>query len=306
MKLPADPTTPLEDEPTLSDVGRPIVVLADATTKLERRIIESWVQRQALASQLTDVVSIRPSRRRNLGQRTDPRLHARLDRGDDPWVVPVRVAWLPNERNGRRSVSLIDILKLGDPRDPDPVREHVILSKFPHRVRIVIGAGASAAELHGAHDASIEASTFNDFVTRRAHRALERAERQLRGNRYKVPKFLHEEILNRSEFRDGVMRLANEIGLPPELALARSRYYLREIAASHKPFVIDLLANFIHWVYSQGSDTTPTSSSRSPNSASSTRSPSSPPTDPTSTASPSNSCCGRTTCRRTTRRQGST
>jgi glycerol-3-phosphate O-acyltransferase len=252
MKLPADPTTPLEDEPTLSDVGRPIVVLADATTKLERRIIESWVQRQALASQLTDVVSIRPSRRRNLGQRTDPRLHARLDRGDDPWVVPVRVAWLPNERNGRRSVSLIDILKLGDPRDPDPVREHVILSKFPHRVRIVIGAGASAAELHGAHDASIEASTFNDFVTRRAHRALERAERQLRGNRYKVPKFLHEEILNRSEFRDGVMRLANEIGLPPELALARSRYYLREIAASHKPFVIDLLANFIHWVYSQG------------------------------------------------------
>ncbi len=252
MRLPADPATPLEDEPPLPEVDRPIVVLADATTKLERRIIEAWAQRQANAESVTDVISIRPSRRRKVGQRTDPRLHARLDRGDDPWVVPVRIAWLPNERNGRRSVSLVDILKLGDPRDPDPVREHVILSKFPHRVRVVTGAGASASELQAAHNASVEASTFNDFVTRRAHRALERAERQLRGNRYKVPRFLHEEILNRSEFRDGVMRLASEIGLPPELALARSRYYLREIAASHKPFVIDLLANFIHWVYSQG------------------------------------------------------
>ncbi|MDH3249560.1 MAG: 1-acyl-sn-glycerol-3-phosphate acyltransferase [Acidimicrobiia bacterium] len=252
LRLPADPATPLADEPTIAESGRPVVVLADATTKLEQRIIEAWAERQPETASITDVIAIRPSRRRNLSQRTDPRLHARLDRGDDPWVVPARIAWLPNERNGRRSVSLIDILKLGDPRDPDPVREHVILSKFPHRVRIVTGAGASASELHAAHDASVEASTFNDFVTRRAHRALERAERQLRGNRYKVPKFLHEEILSRSEFRDGVMRLASEIGLPPELALARSRYYLREIAASHKPFVIDLLANFIHWVYSQG------------------------------------------------------
>ncbi|MBT8240381.1 MAG: 1-acyl-sn-glycerol-3-phosphate acyltransferase, partial [Acidimicrobiia bacterium] len=252
LRLPADPATPLAEEPTVGDVGRAVVILADATTKLERRIIEAWADRQTPAASITDVIGIRPSRRRNVTQRTDPRLHARLDRGDDPWVVPVRVVWLPNERNGRRSVSLIDILKLGDPRDPDPLREHVILSKFPHRVRIVIGAGASASELHSAHDASVEASTFNDFVARRAHRALERAERQLRGNRYKVPKFLHEEILNRSEFRDGVIQLASMLSIPQELALARSRYYLREIAASHKPFVIDLLANFIHWVYSQG------------------------------------------------------
>ena len=252
MKLPADPTVPLADEPALTGSDRPIVVLADTTSKLERRIVEAWVGRQRPDVEITDVISIRSSRRPHIGQRTDPRLHARLDRGDDPMVVPVRVVWLPNERNGRRSASLIDILKLGDPRDTDPIREHVILSKFPHRVSLVLGAGARASELHDAHDRSVESSTFNDFVTRRAHRALERAEREVRGNRYKVPRFLHEEILQRSDFLDGVMRLAAEIGMPPELALARSRYYLREIAASHKPFVIDLLANFIHWIYSQG------------------------------------------------------
>ena len=252
MKLPADPTIPLPEEPALPASDRPIVVLADTTSKLERRIVDAWVARQSPTTVVSDIISIRSSRRPRMGQRTDPRLHARLDRGDDPWVVPVRVVWLPNERNGRRSASLIDIVKLGDPRDPDPIREHVILSRFPHRVSLVLGAGARASELAEAHDRSIESSTFNDFVTRRAHRALERAEREVRGNRYKVPRFLHEEILQRSDFLDGVMRLASEIGIPPELALARSRYYLREIAASHKPFVIDLLANFIHWIYSQG------------------------------------------------------
>ncbi len=252
LKLPADPGTVLLDEPDLPDADRPLVVLAEAAGTLEHRMIEAWARRHDTAGRVTDIIPIRSSRRPSIGSATDPRLHARLSRGDDPWVVPVRIAWLPNERNGRRSVRLIDILKLGDPRDPDPIREHFILSQFPHRVRVVAGSGAAASELEAAHLSSVEAITFNDFVTRRAHRALERAERELRGNRYKVPKFLHEEILRRSEFRDGVMQLANELGMPAELALARSRYYLREIAASHSPFVIDLLANFIHWLYRQG------------------------------------------------------
>ena len=40
----------------------------------------------------------------------------------------------------------------------------------------------------------MEASSLSEFVARRAWLALERAERLVRGNRYKVPKFV--------EFRD--------------------------------------------------------------------------------------------------------
>jgi glycerol-3-phosphate O-acyltransferase len=112
--------------------------------------------------------------------------------------------------------------------------------------------GASASELVSSHAADVEVTTLTDHVTRRAHIALERAERHVRGNRYKVPRFLHEEILSRPEFRDRVMLLGSERGLPAELALARARYYLREIAASHSTFLIDLIANAIHWIYSQG------------------------------------------------------
>ncbi len=117
---------------------------------------------------------------------------------------------------------------------------------------IVIGAGAGAGELIAAHEASVEVASLVEFVTRRAHLALERAERVLRGNRYKVPRFVKEEILGRAEFRDGVLQVATQTGMSPELAFARARYYLGEVAASHSPFLIDLLANFIHWVYRQG------------------------------------------------------
>ncbi len=200
----------------------------------------------------SDLLFLLPSRRRRPGHQTDPAVSARLQRGDDPWVLPIRVVWRATERNGNRSASWIDILKLGDPRDPDPIRENVILWKDRDRVTLVAGAGAGAGELAAAHQSSVEAGSLIDFVTRRAHLSLERAERGIRGNRYKVPKFVNEEILTRSEFRDGVLRVASATGMSPEVAFARARYYLREMAASHSPFLIDLIANAIHWVYRQG------------------------------------------------------
>ena len=226
--------------------------LADAPTKLERKIIRGWIERHRPPGAAADLLFLAPSRRRRPGLRTDPAVAARLQRGDNPWVQPLRIIWRAAERDGRRSASWIDVLKLGDPRDPDPVRESVILWRDPTRVVLIAGAGASATTLTASHGASVEAMSLTDFVTRRAHLALERAERNLRGNRYKVPKFVKEEILTRAEFRDGVLQVAAEAGMPPELAFAKARFYLGEIAAFHSPFLIDLIANAIHWVYRQG------------------------------------------------------
>ncbi len=249
MPFPPDPSIPLDLEPALPQVDGPVVVLIDATTTLERRLIEEWAKR---LGRPVESIRLAPSRRRRPGQRTDPVLAARLRRGDDPLMIPARVIWMPNERHGRRTASWRDVLKLGDPRDPDPIRQYVILGWFPGRVGIVAGEPAHASTLMRMHEDSVEISTIVDFVTRRAHLALERAERSVRGNRYKVPRFLHDGILGQAEFRDGAMRLGAERGLPPELALARARYYLREIAASHSPFLIDLIANAIHWLYRRG------------------------------------------------------
>ena len=250
FRLP-DPAQPAAFEPEIDiPTDRAVVVLVDACSEFERRMIAGWSDRTF--GERATRIRITPSRRRRPGSRTDPALAARLQRGDDPLVIPVRVIWLPDARSGRRSANWIDVLKLGDPRDPDPVRQWAIAAFRPQRVGVVAGMPASASDLIAAHADEIEVITLVDHVTRKAHITLERAERRVRGNRYKVPRFLHEEILSRPEFRDRVMLLGSERGIPAELALARARYYLREIAASHSTFLIDVIANAIHWIYSQG------------------------------------------------------
>jgi glycerol-3-phosphate O-acyltransferase len=243
--LPNEPRWPEGAPPT-----GPVLVLVDASSRVEEAVITAWVGRQAPAAVGVESISLASSRRRR--RPTDARLAERMGRGDDPFLLPVRMAWSPNLRRGRRSASWVDLLKLGDPRDPDPLRQRVILSRWPDRATIVTGAGASASRLVAEHETSSEVTSLTDFVTRRAWLALERSERELRGNRYKVPRFVHDEILSRSQFRDGAVRHGSSRGLAEPVALARARHYLREMAATHSPFLIDLIANAIHWLYRQG------------------------------------------------------
>ena len=151
-----------------------------------------------------------------------------------------------------RSASWLDVLRFGDPRDPDAIRQRVIMARWPDRVTVLTGPGAPAARLMADFDAAGESAGLTDFVTRRAWLALEKAERSLRGNRYKVPKFVHEEIWSKTAWREGAVRYGAARGLSEPTSLARARHYLKEMAANHSPFLIDLIANAIHWLYKQG------------------------------------------------------
>ncbi len=91
-----------------------------------------------------------------------------------------------------------------------------------------------------------------EFVALQAALALERAERRLRGARYKVPRLVHEAILSRPAFRGALARLARELGRPEAAVQEEASRYLREIAARHSPSVIDLVAYFIRLIYSRG------------------------------------------------------
>ena len=225
-----------------------VVFLLDAATELERRLLDRWVRSHAGAS--AETLRILGSRGRRSGD--NQALAARLAVGDDPFFIPVRVVWMAPERQGRRSVGWSDILKPGDPRDPRGLRAHWILLAHPERVEKVAGVGAAASDLAEAYRESDEVDGLVPFVTRRAWRALDLPERALRGNRHKVPRFVAEAILSRRSFVEAVERHAVQVGSDPGSALAKARRYLKEIAATHSPYVIDLVANAIHALYSQG------------------------------------------------------
>lgn len=252
MTLP-DIEVPLVEEPTWPvDEDRSVVVLIDASSNLERGLMEAWIDRNRPDGTAAEAVCIPASRRRRRGCRIDPGLEARMARPDDPVLIPLRIAWLAPQRDGTRSVRLTDLLKLGDPRDPDLLRQYLILARAPDRCRILVGEPAGSSELTARWREGVESSSLSDFVARRAWLALERAERRVRGNRYKIPRFVHQEILGTSEFRAGVVRFAEKLDKPEEAIFNRASRYLREIAASHDAFTIDLVANAIHWLYRQG------------------------------------------------------
>jgi len=219
--------------PDLPDPGdRPIFLLAETASEFEAGIIRSWAKAQSVPP--ASILEV-PSSRRRFGPRgISPRLEARLTRGDDPLVVPVRIAWTVPERDGRRAVRPIDMVtSLGDPRDPDPLRQRWIHRNHPERCRIVVGTAGLASEVVELWRASKEASRLGEFVIHRAWLILERAERQLRGNRYKVAKFVPESITRQGDYLDGISRLAEAADWPFELVAARSRRYPKEIGGRH-------------------------------------------------------------------------
>jgi len=250
---------PLADEPRWPATGRRVVFLVDASSRLERRLLEGWIARarpEGVTPAGYDVLAIPASRRRRAGA-VDPRLEATLAMGDDPLLAPLRAAWLPAERNGVRAARLSALLTLGDPRDPGRLRQRGVLRRHPDRCRIVVGEPAPASELRerwrraGGTDLGHTAG-LPDFVARQAALALDRAERRLRGARYKVPRFVEQEIVTRPTFRGGVARLARNLARSETQVAREARRYLREIAASHSPRMIEFAASLIRYLYTQG------------------------------------------------------
>jgi len=240
------------------DAPRRIVFLLDASTPLERRILEAWIREHYAASGLVwHAVLLPPSRRPRRRRRAlDPRLEECLAAGDDPLFMPLRVAWFaPAGWATNARWHLLRLLVFGDPRDPGRLRARWS-ARHRERWRVLAAEAAPASELRrrwreAGGEGRGEATGLAEFVARQAALALERAERRVRGLRYKVPRFVREEILARPAFRGAVARLASQLGRPEASVLREAQRYLREIAATHSPYVIDLVALGIRALYTQ-------------------------------------------------------
>lgn len=233
--------------PAWPDEEGPYVALIDASSDLEFDLISSYLD--LVAESTADPITrlrIPPSRRQRRFANVDPSISERLNKEDDPLCVPLRVAWLAEEHEGTRKVRFKDLFIPGDPRDPDLLRAHFIKTRYPDRVRIVMGHPARRSELEKwwtqpTGRTVADGTTLGEFVALKAWLALERSERNLRGLHYKVPKFLMEDLFWSRAFQAGVHRLAKSENKPEKRIVQRTRRYLKEIAAQHSPYVIDLV-----------------------------------------------------------------
>jgi glycerol-3-phosphate O-acyltransferase len=227
--------------------GAHVVYLLDAASEYEAKLLRSWLARHIDQPETVRIKSSRRKRSRVSGELADV-----MEAHDDLFFVPVRVVWMAPSKDGRRSVGWSDAFKPGDPRDPRGLRARLIRTLKPSRVKLVAATGATREDLHSAYDQSGEIDGMIPFITRRAWRTLDKAERKLRGNRYKIPRFVREAILSRGEFALALNDYARKTGIDQTEARLQAERYLKEIAATHSPYVIDLLAKAIHTLYSQG------------------------------------------------------
>src|SRR3989440_1190195 len=202
------------------------VLLLYARTPVEERVLRGWAADRRRASE----VPVHAGR----GELAD--LIARDD--GDPEVVPVRVAWLPRERNGDRRARLRDVVAFNDPRRPSAGAQERIARHEPERYRVVVGESAKVSDLRRRFEAE-GGERFDAVVERRGVLTLERAERELVGGRYKVPRLVLEEITASARFRSTLARLAEESGRAVEAVAEEAASCLEEMVASQSRLAID-------------------------------------------------------------------
>ena len=225
---------------TAGPAGRtePVILLVEATTEVERDLIGRWAE------------SSGPAGARVLPL-DGPVLTGPLHGADGGAVVTAaRVVWLPRERNGVRRVRWADVLAGRNPRRPTPRDQARIARREPDRAEVVLAAPATVAELRErAGDEEL-----GPFVARQALLALERAERALVGDRYKVPTQIVEMIRADPQFRREVADLAERLELPQDEVLARAVADLHGLVAAMSPMAVDLLTGVLRPLHARAWD----------------------------------------------------
>ncbi|GAA4853987.1 glycerol-3-phosphate 1-O-acyltransferase [Actinomycetospora corticicola] len=226
----------------LPDSGdRHLVVLVDAPSVLERRLIDRWLTaNRPLNGRTVETVPAEGGE-----------LAARLTRGDNPLLVPVRLVWEPSSET-EPTKPLLRVLDAVTRRSWLRDRARAARAQQERtdrqRHRVVVGRPATVRELlvrHRRERMSTETADFVRFVTQQANLALDRAERSVLGNRSKVPREVADQIVGGAAFAREVRRLAQETGEPEEQVAAEAEKALQGLVAAMDPTAVDMFSGVL-------------------------------------------------------------
>ena len=223
----------------LADVaGQPgTVVLTQAWSPTEARLIR-------------ERIAVPPV---SLGPAGEGLARSLLDGDEDVRLVPVRVAWLPEEHGGRRVARLADLRPGHDPYHPSERQQQRILARQPGRAVVLAGEPATLGSLRQRWAETTDDDDFAAYVARRATLALDRAEYRLRGPRYKTPSLVKDEILSSRRFRNGLRAVRRGPGSEVP-SLDEAGEILDELAAGWSRRLIDVMPTIGRLIFQRGFD----------------------------------------------------
>lgn len=217
----------------------PVLAISRVKTRVDRRIIEAWAEalraagwNLTLTNDITD--AIRSARANDL-------------------IVPVGIAWLPissaaTARAGELAAGLLGGWARGQAQGR-------IFAKNPRRCRVLVGEPACFGELRSRWNERSgkpgqKGADFAAFVARQADITLHRSELRIRGDRYRSPRAVVDEVMTSRGFSEGLERLCATLSRSDEGVVADVRAYLDEMASEQHKLVVDLWARWARRLYS--------------------------------------------------------
>ncbi|MFD4179604.1 glycerol-3-phosphate 1-O-acyltransferase [Rhodococcus sp. NPDC058514] len=231
----------------MTSTQRPRVYLTETMTAAEDGVLRSWLGKHPTdTGQPAIAVPISSESLAELSSRED-----------DPLLAPVRVVWLPPPSNGHRH-PLRETLSPRDPLHPGRGAQRRMLRSDPARCQVIEGEPAPLSDLKRRLEEN-GGGSLPDFIRRQASLALERAERALLGNQYKVSRFVVDEMTDTARFHAGISDLSLRLGVPPSEVDERVRDALGEMVAAQSRRAIavwDRLGRYFSRAYRLDVDTT--------------------------------------------------
>jgi glycerol-3-phosphate O-acyltransferase len=226
--------------------GTQTALLTQASTATEARLIRKRIA--AAGGTGRTVVSVGPP-----GSALP---EAVLEGEEAVQLVPLRVAWMPEEHAGRRAARLAHLLPGQDPYHPSERQQQRILAREPGRAAVLVGQPATVGSLRrqwAQTTGGDDPADFGGYVIRRATLALDRAEYRLLGPRYRTPSLVKEEILSSRRFRSGLGQVHRGPDEAPP-ATAEAGRILDELVAGWSRRFIDIMPTVGRLIFQRGFD----------------------------------------------------
>ncbi|MGB3771007.1 MAG: glycerol-3-phosphate 1-O-acyltransferase [Rhodococcus sp. (in: high G+C Gram-positive bacteria)] len=185
------------------------IFLIDAVSDVDVHAANDWIDRHHRTERPESIVM------------TGKAIDEFTDRtgGADPLVTPLRVSWTKESKRG-------GVLRFWD-------RTH------RGEPRVIVGEPALLSDLRQRFDATVGGS-LSSYISRQASLTLDRAEREVIGSEYKVPRFVVEEMTERSQFRADLAELAASVDSPVSTVNSRVHQILDEMVATENKGAVEL------------------------------------------------------------------
>jgi len=235
-----------------------VVFLCDEATASERTLLNRFI-RKNIASLDYKVVHLSFDSSDSAARSAD-RLKNLLDSESSSFLVPLRVTWWVKDADAERRRPKLNDFLVSLYGSKNNLFQKAILKGWVRDTdtrpyEVVVGKGAFVTDLLARFESDADQrGEFPQYVARAALLALERAERVIKGSRYKVPRLVDQEVLERPQLIKTLKKIAQSEKRNLEEVKSDASKCLKEMAATPTPEGLDLVAALGRLMYSRGFD----------------------------------------------------